>query len=748
MRQPLNVQAKGSAALNVRADTVSVAQATATRKPRFSIVAYNGGPLSLPNWPLPIILDFAGMDVSAQQIPALYNHTPIEEEAVGQSDRVVVERLTGRLLIDGELYPTNARAQRIISRSKEGFAWQASVGASASEVEEYGPGESVTVNGRAWPGPGFVARKSVVREITFCVIGADAGTQVTVTAAARLNTKGSAAMTFEEWLLSMGFDASKLDDAQRLNMQNMYNKGIASGEIAPKDATPPPADPNAPAPAAATAPVAATAVAATRAVPVARPVQANLPLGIPVPSVAELRRELAGEFARSREIHAIAARFADVTVESSPGVRVPLGEHAIAAGWSANDTELHGLRNSRARGPHFAAHDSKQDGATIEAALLRSVGLREDRLAKLGYKPATIEAAFSPAHRNTSISSLMFGTIAAAGLHARPGRISDDTIRTAFRADAMLNVRADGFSTISLSGILGNVANKALVDSYTAVETVWQKICAQRSHSDFKTVTRYRLDSTGAFKKVGPDGELKHIGLSSGSFTNAIETYGAMIALTRQMQINDDLGAFLEIPTLIGRMSALRIEEAVAVKLLANTSSFWGTGNKNYMSGGGSVLAAAGMTTIRQKFRDMVDSNAKPIGTSPKIMLIGSALEQTAYPLLESETLVSGNTTAAPNKNPHYGLGLEVVVWPYLNNTSILDQDGAAITGQSSTAWWLFADPNVRASLAVAFLNGQSMPTIENAETDFNTLGMQWRGYHDFGVGYEDSVASVMSAGA
>ena len=73
---------------------------------------------------------------------------------------------------------------------------------------------------------------------------------------------------------------------------------------------------------------------------------------------------------------------------------------------------------------------------------------------------------------------------------------------------------------------------------------------------------------------------------------------------------------------------------------------------------------------------------------------------------------------------------------------------GAAITGQSNTRWYLESDPNDRAAMGVAFLNGQQMPTVESAETDFSTLGTQMRAFSDWGVGMEETVASVMSDGA
>jgi hypothetical protein len=49
--------------------------------------------------------------------------------------------------------------------------------------------------------------------------------------------------------------------------------------------------------------------------------------------------------------------------------------------------------------------------------------------------------------------------------------------------------------------------------------------------------------------------------------------------------------------------------------------------------------------------------------------------------------------------------------------------------------------------IEVAFLNGQESPTIETAEADFNVLGVQMRGYHDFGVALQDPRGGVKAKG-
>jgi hypothetical protein len=50
--------------------------------------------------------------------------------------------------------------------------------------------------------------------------------------------------------------------------------------------------------------------------------------------------------------------------------------------------------------------------------------------------------------------------------------------------------------------------------------------------------------------------------------------------------------------------------------------------------------------------------------------------------------------------------------------------------------------------IEVAFLNGRDMPIVESADADFNTLGVMFRGYHDFGVDQAEYLAGVLSKGA
>ena len=93
---------------------------------------------------------------------------------------------------------------------------------------------------------------------------------------------------------------------------------------------------------------------------------------------------------------------------------------------------------------------------------------------------------------------------------------------------------------------------------------------------------------------------------------------------------------------------------------------------------------------------------------------------------------VNETTTAnkpKPANNPHVGK-FDVVSSVYLAN--------ASFTNASSKAWYLLADPNRLPAIEVAFLNGIDRPTVEKTDADFNTLGILFRGFIDFGVREQD----------
>lgn len=469
----------------------------------------------------------------------------------------------------------------------------------------------------------------------------------------------------------------------------------------------------------------------------------------------ETNVDLQAEELRIERIRDIVAKYRrgsswDGTAVDDKGNSIAVEDHAIEAGWAPEKAELWAMRHSRPKFTPKAARPS-DECETIKAALELNAGRSEEDVAR-DYSQRVVNDALSPRFRNFGIQAAMDVVNQRAGRPYTGSRGSRDFILHTFESDR--HIQASGFSTLSLPGLLGNTAGKALLDSYEATAVTWPAIAKPASNSDFKEHERYRVDSTGALKKVGADGELKHFGLSENKFTSQLDTYGLMISLNRQMVINDDLGGFLEIPGQIGRLAALRIEESVYALLLSNPSSFFSAGNSNLLTGASSALDLDSLDDGTQLMMDQVDANGKPVLVTPRLLLVPTPLHKSAKSILNSTQLnlaMAGSSDATlekPSGNP-FANSLDLRVSPYLNNTAITDQDGSPLSGTSSTAWYLFADPRKGvAAMEVAFLNGRRRPTIESGQVDFNTLGIQWRAYHDFGVSMLDHRAAVKSDGA
>jgi phage major head subunit gpT-like protein len=151
---------------------------------------------------------------------------------------------------------------------------------------------------------------------------------------------------------------------------------------------------------------------------------------------------------------------------------------------------------------------------------------------------------------------------------------------------------------------------------------------------------------------VGPDGELKHGKVDEQKFGQRADTHGIMFALTRQMIINDDMGAFTDIPRQIGMGAAESIADAVwglwlLNRLQADGKAFFSTDHKNYLEGADTTLTVDGLTAAEVLFGEQVKPNGRPLGIQAKLLLVPTALKVPAELLMKSLQL---NETTTANK--------------------------------------------------------------------------------------------------
>jgi hypothetical protein len=401
---------------------------------------------------------------------------------------------------------------------------------------------------------------------------------------------------------------------------------------------------------------------------------------------------------------------ANVAVEAKP--EVDYAEVIATLKQKVEQMEkLNATRDERPSAPaiHMAQPNSRSP-EVIEAAFALQGGLPN---VEKQYDAKVLEAA-GKISRTTSLGEVLLSA-AEEGGYTGSRRLTAATLQPILKA---------AWATHSIGGILSATVNKFLLAGFSGVESSWRQISTVRSVNDFKALTSYRLNGGMKFEKVAPGGELKNASVSDESRTISAETYGIMTSVTRNDLINDDLGALTAVPQRIGRGGALKLNDVFWASFQDDSTFFTtGRGNKKTTAG---ALSLANLKAIATLFRKLKDPDGNPVAVEPRVLLVPADIELSAAEIMGSSLLVGGSS-AAPDRNVLAGR-YQVVSTSYLS---------------SAEDYYLLASPADMPVMEVAFLNGVQSPIVETAEADFNTLGVQMRGYFDFGVAKAEYLAGV-----
>jgi len=675
---------------------------------KFTMDIYNGGRMNVGFFD-DVVIDLAGMTVSEKNRPILKDHntlTPVGHTvgANGKGNGVIIGETN--LVLEGVFSVKSEASRLIIESSDNGFPWQSSVGIDVERLVFFEEGESGEANGQTFDGPVLIARKSIFKEGSFVPLGADDSTTTKVAAnVAETKEMEFFMKKFEKWLAARGIDIKKIDDAQLKLLQADFD---AEEKLQAASNTPTPEPKPEPVPVQAAA------------VPAAQP-----PLDI-----EKFKKEMQATMLEQNEINNLCA--------GNP----KLHKLAIDNNWNAEtvkkEKELIELREFRAGNVenfNFGV-GSDSNGAPVaaemEISILRAGGYSEDKILK-EYGEKTVEASDKRFGSRLGLQESVVISARANGYNGPSSSFNND--RNAMFASAFSMQAATSFGTMDLSGILSNVANKFFVDGFNDVESVWRMVSAVRNVRDFKEISSYSLTGDMNYELVGPGGEIKSGDVGEVKYTNQADTYAKMFGINRTNLINDDLGALTRVPFKLGRGGAIKLNLVFWTEFLDNLAFFTvAQGNKTT----GAPLSITELTAMLTAFRLLKDPNDNPMATRPDILLTGVENEVLASQLNNDTIIVDGTATALqPNGNPHKGK-FTPVTSVYLSDTTI---------GGSATASYLLANPNSMPVIEVAFLNGVETPTVETAQARFDTLGIDMRGFHDFGVNKQEFRGGVKSDG-
>lgn len=702
MKKMLQIRANASGGIDRNFITFAAADGQGSDLANVSGVAYSGAAISQYWSSLKLIIDLAGMEI-AQQIPLLYNHYNEPEYRLGEVTAVIDGGKT--LQISGGIDKNTERGRFICDAGKQ-FNWQLSIGAALDpdQIEEVKPDEERTINAQAVKGPFLLVKKSFLREVSVCAVGADPNTVLQIAASLNLNFSKKdnkptthnqeGEITMNEKLkkyLQMKFNLGEADENTIKAHLAKIGTTVEAEEAAMN------AQAAQPKPQATAEPAAPTAQAA-------QPALTAEQVAAIVAQQLEAKRQADQKY--QADVRAAAEGYADIA-EKAIAAHWPVEQvKAVCDAIKAKAPQGTGLNIIMRSGPTVNAN-------SIAAALCFQTGIAEK----------TITASFG--EQEVDSGDKMRGITLQKVLElccqmenkAIPVMFGNNTIQAAF-------------STVALPGILSNVANKKALQAFTAQPIIATRLCKDGDLNDFKVSERYRLTDVGDLEKVSKSGEIPHGSVGEDKATNKLETYGKVFVLTRQDIYNDDLGAFLQIPAAMGQRAARKIDQLFHERLLANHTMADGKAlfcadHGNYMTGSNTALSKTALEAARAKFLAAVDSDNQPINVAPKFLFVPSVLDSTAETLVISPALVGGSDTV-PALNVISRYNLIPISSPYLQS--------AAYTNNSTTGWYLFGDPAQVDTFEIGYLQGRKVPVVEQGQIDFNNLGMGFRVVYDLGV--------------
>ncbi len=295
-------------------------------------------------------------------------------------------------------------------------------------------------------------------------------------------------------------------------------------------------------------------------------------------------------------------------------------------------------------------------------------------------------------------------------------------------------------STSDFTVLLENVMHKVLQAAYSLAPDRWRRFCATSTVSDFRAANRYRMGSFGALDTLTENGEFKNKAISDAEKASiTASTKGNIINVSRQMIVNDDMGAFTRILSMLGRAAGLSIEVDVFATLALNAGlgptqadgqPLFHANRSNV--GAGAALSAASIDADRV----IMAQQKEPMGNEyidlrPSILVVPVGLGGQAKVINASQYDPDAVVNKAQYKpNVVVGLFSDIVDTPRL----------------TGTRRYLFADPGLAPVIEVAFLEGQPAPVLESQDA-WRTDGAEMKVRFDYGVAAVDFRGAVTNAG-
>ncbi|HWT62367.1 MAG TPA: hypothetical protein VN150_07245 [Ochrobactrum sp.] len=283
-------------------------------------------------------------------------------------------------------------------------------------------------------------------------------------------------------------------------------------------------------------------------------------------------------------------------------------------------------------------------------------------------------------------------------------------------------------STSDFPAIFEGAVNRTLEQRYALAQPTFKRFARKRNFRDFRPDTTVKVGDFPLLKQVLQNGEIKYGSFGEGREQVQAFSYAIALTISRQMLINDDLGAISELLTSYGASVALFEEVTFYAGAfngsLADGKSVYHAEHKNLAAAPAAIsVESVGLGRTAMSKQESKDGNPL-LANNPTIMLVGPDK------LTEAEMLLASITPATVASVNIFSGRYEL-----LSSSQI-----------KGNAWHLLGDPASGSNYRWGYLEGYEAPRVRMDEP-FGRQGFSMSVEHDFGCGATDYRFGYKNAG-
>ncbi|MCA3597749.1 MAG: hypothetical protein IOC64_06530 [Methylobacterium sp.] len=289
--------------------------------------------------------------------------------------------------------------------------------------------------------------------------------------------------------------------------------------------------------------------------------------------------------------------------------------------------------------------------------------------------------------------------------------------------------------------ILESALNVSIGQRYLRLTPTYREWARRDDFVDFRPHTTVNIGDFPMLQRIGEAGEIRFGTVGEKKETVAVASYGRGLAFSRQLLVNDRLGALGRVLADYGQTIALLEENLAYAQLTLNSGAGPNlleplvAGNpatgamfhaqRNNLATAATPINEAGLSAGRAAMRKYTSVDGNTLLYTPASFILCSPDKET-----EAQKLVTA-ILANQTQSVNVFSGLRVVVGNQL----------------SGNRWWLFTDPSARSNFRYGLLEGFTAPRVR-MEEPFGSQGMRVTVEHDFGIGGDDWRAAFCNPGA